>query len=114
MKTYYRKMKVFSIGRVSSNAVRRRRAKKYAGLITRHFDPLSILRRRVLKLFLASFSLSTANRRKMMEIRNTGITIETTKRTYESSTANFLIEVELSPSMIFMTEKKVKSKYTSM
>ena len=45
---------------------------------------------------------------------NTGATTEMTKKKYEKKSATFLITVVLFPSMIFMMEKKVKSKYTSM
>ena len=81
MNTYCKKMNVFSIGKVSSMAVRRRLAKKYAGFMILHLEALSIFRSSELKLYLASFMAKMSKRRLMWAIRKTGKTMLTTKRT---------------------------------
>ena len=45
---------------------------------------------------------------------NTGATTDITKKKYEKKIAIFLTNEVLLPSIIFIIEKKVKSKYTSM
>ena len=71
---------MFSIGRVKSMAVSRRRAKKYAGFITLHLLALSIFKRSVLKLYFASLSIRISKLLLTFVIKITGNTIARTKR----------------------------------
>ena len=114
MNTYCKKMYWLSIGRVSSIAVSSLLPKKNAMFITLHLLFLSIFNTRVLNFFFPSLILSTSNLLRSKVMINTGATTEMTKKKYEKKSATFLITVVLFPSMIFMMEKKVKSKYTSM
>jgi hypothetical protein len=58
--------------------------------------------------------LKRANLFKSKATKNTGATIDITKKIYEKKRATFLTLVELFLSIIFITEKNVKSKYISI
>lgn len=81
MNTYCKKINVLSIGSVNRMAVKRRLEKKYAGLMIRHFDDLSIFKRSVLKLCLASRIFKISNLLKIRVIKKTGKMTEMMKTT---------------------------------
>ena len=98
------------MGRVNSMAVSSLLPKKKAMFMTLHLLFLSILRVRVLNFLFPSLIFNTSNLLRRRVMMKTGATTEITKKKYEKKSATFLITVELFPSMIFMIEKKVKSK----
>jgi len=114
MKTYCKKMKVLSIGRVSKHAVISLLKKKYAGTINLIFAFLSILTIIVLNDCLASLILRISNRLNTSATRMIGSTKLIMRTKYDMISATLRPEVLLFPSKIFITAKKVVSKYTSM